>query len=127
MTETGTGKFKILSAAWLGMGGLFLTYALPNLFSLAQGNAPSAGAVSEGYWFYLVGALVMGAIGMANGLALLRRSPVTRPLLAVSSLVLLIPSVVFVVPLLFVVPSLWLALSGQGKLAFEIYRGRLNG
>lgn len=89
MTETGTGKFKILSAAWLGMGGLFLTYALPNLFSLAQGNAPSAGAVSEGYWFYLVGALVMGAIGMANGLALLRRSPVTRPLLAVSSLVLL--------------------------------------
>ncbi len=67
---------------------------------------------------------MIGAIGMVNGVALLRRTPIARPLLAISSLVLLVPSAALLVPLLVVAPSLWLTLSRGGKEAFEIYIAR---
>ena len=109
MHETNNRKFKILGAAWLGLGGIAFAYVFINLFSLAQGNTPSATEVSDGYWVFFVGALVIGAICMLNGLALLRRNPVARPLLIISSIVLL-PSAGLVVPLLVVASSLWLTL-----------------
>ena len=64
---------------------------------------------------------------MVNGLALLRRNRVARLVLATSSVVLLLPSLALIVPLLVVLPSLWLTLSGDGKDAFEIYMARENG
>ena len=70
---------------------------------------------------------VVGAICMGNGLALLRRNPVARRLLAISSLVLLLPSAGFVVPLVVVLPSIWLTLSPGGKEAYESYMARENG
>ena len=121
MPENNKRKIKILGAAWLGMGGLAFAYVFVNLFSLAQGNAPSAEEATDGYWVFFLGALVIGAIGTVNGLAVLRRNPVARPILAISSLVLLLPSVGLLVPLLVVVPSLWLTLSKDGKEAFESY------
>ena len=126
MPETKNRKIKILGAAWLGLGGLAFAYVFISLFPLAQGDAPSATAVAEGYWVYAVLGLVLGAIGMVNGLALLRRNPVARPVLAISSLVLLLPSVALMVPLLVVAPSLWLTLSRDGKEAFESYMAREN-
>ena len=120
-------KIKILGAAWLGLGGLPLTYALPVLFSLAQGNTPSAATVAEGYWVFFLGALVIGAIGVVNGLVLLLRNRVARPVLAISSLVFLLPSIALVMPLLVVAPSLWLTLSRGGKETLEGYMARENG
>ena len=125
MPKTTNRNIKVLGIAWLGLGGLGFAYVFIALFPLVQGNAPSATAVREGYWVYIVGALVIGAIGMVNGLALLRRHGVAHRLLAISSLVLLLPSAVFIVPLLVVLPSLWLASSG--KQALESYMARENG
>lgn len=126
MPETNNRNIRILGAAWLALGGLALVYVIINLFSLAQGNAPSATEVSDGYWVFFVGALVIGIAGMANGFSLLLRNPVARPLLAVSSL-LLLPTAFAIVPLLVVAPSLWLALSGDGKKALESYIAREGG
>ena len=127
MRETNNRRIKILGAAWLGLGALGFVYAFVSLLPLAQGNAPSATAVSEGYWVFIGLGLVIGAIGMVNGLALLRRIPVARPLLAISSWILLLPSAALVVPLLLVAPSLWLTLSTGGKEAFESYMAGENG
>ena len=127
MHGTNNRRIKILGVGWLGLGGLTFAYVLINLFSLAQGNAPSAEELSDGYWVFFLGALVIGVIGAANGLALLRRSSLTRPVLAISSLVLLLPSIGLVVPVLVVAPSLWLTLSGGGKEAFESYMAKENG
>ena len=126
MPETKNRNFKVLGAAWLGLGGLGIAYVLINFFSLAQGNAPSATEISDGYWVFLVGAFVIGAIGMVNGLALLRRYPVAR-LLAIWSSVLFLPLAGLIVPLLVIGPSLWLMLSRDGKEAFESYMARENG
>ena len=126
MPETHDRRFKILGAAWLGLGGLSFVYASINVFSLARGHTPSATEVGDGYWVWFVGALVIGSIGIVNGLTLLRRSPVARRVLAISSLVLLLPSVGLLVPLLVVFPSLWLTLSKDGKEAFESYVARGN-
>ena len=127
MPETNDRKFKILGAAWLGLGCLSLAYVFVNVFSLAQGDTPSATAVSDGYWVFFAGALLMGAIGMVNGLALLRRNRVARLVLAISSVVLLLPSLALIVPLLVVLPSLWLTLSKDGKDAYESYLAKGNG
>ena len=127
MPETNNHKIKVLGAAWLGLGGLSLAYAFISLFPLAQGNAPTATAVAEGYWVFVALSLVMGAIGMVIGLTLLHRIPMARPVLTISSLVLLLPSAAFLVPLLVVAPSLWLTLSRDGKEAFESYMARENG
>ncbi len=127
MPETNNGKSKILGAAWLGLGGLALAFVFSMLFPLALGNAHSATEVSNGYWVFVALGLVMGAIGMVNGLALLRRIPVARRVLAISSWVLLLPSAAFMVPLVVVMPSLWLTLSRDGKEAFESYMARENG
>ena len=126
MPETNDRKFKLLGAGWLGLGGLFFAYVFINLFPLAQGNSPSATEVADGYWVFFLGALVIGAIGMVNGLALLSRNPFARPVLAVSSLILLPLSAGLLVPLLVVAPSLWLTLSRGGKGAFEGYMARVN-
>ena len=127
MLGTNNRKIKILGAAWLGLGGLAFAYVLVNLLLLAKGDTPSATEVSDGYWVFFLGALVIGAIGMVNGLALLRRNPLARRLLAISSLVLLLPSAALLVPLLVVLPSLWLTLSPGGKEALESYMVRENG
>ena len=127
MPEANDRNIKILGAAWLGLGGLAFAYAFISLFPLAQGNAPTATEVSDGYWVFVGLGLVIGAIGMVNALALLRRHPVARPVLAISSWILLLPAAAFVVPLLVVAPSLWLTLSRSGKEALESYMATENG
>ncbi len=124
MAETNSRRFKILGVGWLGLGALSFAYVFINLFSLAQGHAPSATEVSDGFWVFLWGAIVIGAIGVVNGSALLLRNPAARPLLSISSLILLLPSIGLLVPLLVVFPSLWLALSKDGKKALESYMAR---
>ena len=126
MSETSDRRFKILGAAWLGLGGLSFAFVFSELFPLALGNAPSATEVADGYWVFVALGLVIGAIGTVNGLALLRRIPVARRFLTVSSFVLL-PSAGLVVPLLVIASSLWLTLSRDGKQAFEGYMARENG
>ena len=126
MPETKYCYIKILGAAWLGLGGIASIYVIGTLISLALGNTPSATDVSDGYWVYFWGALVIGTIGMVNGLALLRRNSAARPLLLISSVVLLLPSIGLLVPLLVVVPSLWLTLSGDGKEVYTSYIAREN-
>ena len=127
MAETNIRNIKILGAAWLGLGSLGFVYAFVALFPLTQGDTPSPTAISEGYWVYLLGALVIGIIGMVSGLALLRRYRVTHRILAISSLVLLLPSAAFWVPLLVLLPSLWLTLAPDGKEAYERYMTTENG
>ena len=93
--------------------------------------------VEGGGWaglIFVLVLLVLGPIFMVNGLALLRRNPAARPVLAISSLVLLIPSAVGVVAggigipaLLVVVPSLWITISRGGREAFESYMAKENG
>ncbi len=120
MPETKNGKFKILGAAWLGLGGLAFAAVFMALFQILFTSQEVEGGVWGGFIFVLV-LLVLGSIQMVNGLALLRRNPIARPLIAISSLVLLLPSVLSVFPLLVVLPSLWLTLSRGGKEAFESY------
>ena len=136
MPETNNRKFKILGAAWLGVGGIFLALAFIAFGSVVFGDDPAGQAFEAGdkWWIVVLVFLVLGTIPVVNGLAFLRRNPVARPLIAISSLVLLIPSVVGVVAggigvpaLLLVVPSLWLTLSRGGKKAFESYIARQNG
>ena len=127
MPDPSNRKFKILGAAWLGLGGLSLAFAFVTLLPLAQGNAPSATEVSDGYWVFVALGLVTGAIGMVNGLALLGRHPVARRVIAISLWLLLLPAAGFVFPILIVAPSLWLTLSRDGKEAFESYMARENG
>ena len=126
MPETKYRYIKILGAAWLGLGGIASIYVNGTLIPLALGNTPSATDVSDGYWVFFVGGLVIGTIGMVNGLALLRRNSAARPLLLISSVVLLLPSIGLLVPLLVVVPSLWLTLSGDGKEVYTSYIAREN-
>ena len=126
MSETSDRRFKILGAAWLGLGGLSFAFVFSELFPLALGNAPSATEVADGYWVFVALGLVIGAIGTVNGRALLRRIPVARRFLTVSSFVLL-PSAGLMVPLRVIAPSLWLTLSRDGKQAFEGYMARENG
>ena len=134
MSGTKNRNIKILGAGWLALGGIFLAIAL-----LAIGQFivdPSAAEAEEGLIGGLVFVLVLvvvGSLPTVNGLALLRRHPIARPVLAVSSLVFLIPSALGVVVgigipfLVVVVASLWLTLSTGGKEALEGYMERANG
>ena len=63
MPKTNNSRIKVLGAAWLGLGGLGFAYVFINL---AQDYPPSATQVSDGYWVFLGGAFVIGAIGMVN-------------------------------------------------------------
>ena len=126
MPETNNRKIKILGAAWLGLGGLALAFAFVSLFPLTQGNTPSATEVSDGYWVFAALGLGIGTTGLVNGLALLCRIPAARPLLAISSWVLLLPAAAFVVPLLVAMTSLWLTISSDGKQALGSYMAREN-
>ena len=135
MPETNNRKFKILGAAWLGLGGIFLALAFLAFLSVVIGDDPAGRAFEAGdkWWIVVLVLLGIGAILMIPGLALLRRNPVARPLITISSLVLLIPSAVLVVTgigvlfLLVLLPSLWLTLSRSGKEAFKSYMARENG
>ena len=128
-------NIKILGAAWLGMGGILLVLAFIAFLSVVVGEDPAGQAFEAGdKWCIVVLVLLgIGAILMVPGLALLRRNPVARPLIAVFSLVILVPSAVSVVTgigapfLLVVVASLWLTLSRGGKQAIESYLARENG
>ena len=135
MSETKNRKFKVLGAAWLGLGGLFLALAFIAFLSVVLGDDSAGQAFESGdnWWIVVLVLLVLGAIPIVNGLALLRRNPVGRRLLAISSLVLLAPSAVGVVTgigipfLVVVVASLWLTLSKGGKKAYESYMARAEG
>ena len=137
MLVTKNRKFKMLGAGWLGLGGFGFAVAVLALFQIGValfqftlGNDPSALESEDGFWNGVVFVLVLvalGGIGTVNGLALLRRKRVARPLVAISALVLFIPSAVSLVPMLLVAPSLWLTLSTGGKEAFESYVARANG
>ena len=129
MLGTTNRKIKILGAVWLGVGGIFLALAFVAFLSVVIGDDPAGQAFEAGdKWCIVVLVLLgIGAILMVPGLALLRRNPVARPLLAITSLVLLVPSVLAVFPLLVVLPSLWVTLSTGGKEAFESYTPRENG
>ena len=127
MPESNDRNVKILGAAWLVLGGLAFALVLTSLFPLVQGNTPSPFEAGDEWPIVVLVFAVVAAIGMVNGLALLRRNPVARPLLAISSWVLLLPSAAFLVPLLVVVPSLWLTFSRGGKEAFESYLAREDG
>ena len=120
MPGTNNRNIKILGAAWLGLGGITFAIVLVALFQILFTSQEVEGGNWGGLVFVLV-LLVLGSIQIVNGLALLRRNPVARPLIAISSLVLLLPSVFSVFPLLVVVPSLWLTLSRGGKKAVESY------
>ena len=128
MPEASNRKFQVLGAAWLGFGALAFAIVLLALSQFLFANAQGT-ELEDGFWngvvFVLV-LLVLGSIPTVTGLALLRRNRVARPLLIASSLVIL-PSAAFVVPLLVVAPSLWLALSRSGKEAFESYIARPSG
>ena len=134
MSDTNSRKFKILGAGWLGLGGLWLALAFVAFLSVILGDDPAAAAFESGdkWWIVVLALLALGAVFSVNGMALLRRNPVGRRLLAVSSSVLLMPSAVGVVtgigiPLLLVVaPSLWLTMSKGGKDAYESYISRRN-
>ena len=128
-------KFRFLGAGWVGWGGFFLAIAFLAFLSVVIGDDPETQAFEAGdkWWIVVLVFLVLGATFSVNGLALLRRNPVARSVLAISSLVFLIPSALLVVTgsgvlLLFVVvPSLWLTLSKGGKEAYESYMARENG
>ncbi len=108
-------NIKVLGAAWLVLGGLTFAFVLISLFPLVQGDTPSPFEAGDEWWIVLLVIAAVGAILTANGLTLLRRNPVARPFIAISSVILLIPSATMVVPLLVVVPSLWLTLSRGGR------------
>ena len=129
MPGTRERNIKILGAAWLVFGGLAFAIAL---VAIGQVIIDSSDDGLQGLVIALV-LVVLGSVQIANGLALLRHNPVARPLLAISSLILIIPSVVAAlgiigIPfLVVVVASLWLTLSKAGKKAFESYMARENG
>ncbi len=104
-------------------GGFGLSDLLPRL----QGQS-ALGLFESGdaWWIVALVFLVIGAICTVSGLGLLRRNPVARPFLIISSIVL-VPLVGLLVPILLLAPSLWLTLSGGGKEAFESYVARANG
>ena len=132
MLGTKNRNIKIIGAAWLVLGVVSFAIAL---FAIAQAIIDPS-ATEDGFLggvIFVVLLFVLGSIGAVNGLVLLRRNPMARPLLAISSLVLLVPSTVGVatgagIPaFLMVVGSLWLTLSRNGKGAFESYVARENG
>ena len=140
MARIKSRRFKILGAGWLSLGGLFLALAFMAFLSVVLGDDPGGQAfeAGENWWIVVLVLLGIGAILMVPGLALLRRNPVAHPIIAISSLVLVIPSAVGVVAagdgvihlvaaLLVVVPSLWLTLSRGGKEAYERYMARADG
>ena len=128
MPKANDRGIKFIGVGWLGLGALGLVYVLFGLLLLAQGITPGEAAVREGYWGYFLMALALGAIGMFNGFALLLRYPVARLTLAISSWVMLLPALVFVFPLLVLLPSLWLTMLQGGKETFTSYlaRGKAN-
>ena len=132
MRGTSNRNIKILGAAWLVGGGLFFAIALFAIVQVIIDTSAAEDGLLGGVVFVLV-LLVLGATFSVNGLALLRRSPATRPLIAISSLVLLIPSAggavtgIGIPAFLMVVASLWLTLSSGGKEALESYMTKANG
>ena len=127
MLGTKNRNIKILGATWLGVGALFFVLVLSDLLPRLQGQS-ALGLFESGdaWWIVALVFLVIGAICTVSGLGLLRRNPVARPFLIISSIVL-IPLVGLLVPILLLAPSLWLTLSGGGKEAFESYVARANG
>ena len=130
-------NIKILGGAWLVLGVVALVRAA--LGVAQQIIEPSGAADWVDFSLFMA---IMGAVHMVNGWVLLRRKPMTRPLLAISSSVLLILYVLGAVsppeysgagrigpidsvpPLLVLVASLWLTMWGRGKRALESYVAR---
>jgi hypothetical protein len=126
-------NISILGGLWLVLGGHAIVRAV---VAFAQHLIePSAAADWADFSGYM---LVLGFIHMVNGWALLRRNQMARPLLAISSFVLIVlyalsfgpppeysgagdNGFVLSIPVVGVVmtASLWLALSGRGKKALK--------
>ena len=135
MPVTKNRNIKILGAVWLGLAGLSFAYSFfglleflfTALLNIAEGFSAFQGEEDGGF---IVALLLLwltgGVIGIVTGLALLRRKPIARRYLLLSSL-LFLPSAQLVFPLLVVAPSLWLTLSRGGKKALESYMARGNG
>ena len=130
MPDNNDRKFKVLGAGWLVLGALAFAVAAVAFLSVVLADDSESAAFKSGdmWWIVVLVSLVLAAVFSANGLAFLRRYPAARPLIIVSSLVLLPPSVVGlaaggagVLTLLVVLPSLWLTLSKRGKEAFADY------
>ena len=85
MPGTSNRNIKILGAAWLGMGGLTFAIVFMALFQIFVTSEEVEGGSLGGLIFVLV-LLMLGSIQVVNGLALLRRNPVARPLIAISSI-----------------------------------------
>ena len=96
MRGTKNRNIKILGAAWLVMGAVFLALAIIASLSVVLGDDPAGQTFESGdkWWIVVLVLLVLEAIPTVNRLALLCRSWLGRRLLAISSLVLLIPSAV---------------------------------
>ena len=129
MLGTKNRNIKILAVAWLVLGGLAFAFALVATGQVIIDPSAAEDGLLGGVVFILL-LLVLGTIQTVNGLSLLRRNPVARPIMAISSLVLLIPAAGlaatgFGVPALVVVlASLWLTLSRGGKETLESYMAR---
>ena len=128
-------NIKILGGLWIVLGGHAIVRAV---VATAQSRIePAAAADWVDFSLFM---LVVGLIHTVNGWALLRRNPLTRPLLAVSSSVLFVLYALGLVtspeysgagnigyvgsipPVLVVMAaSLWLTLSGRGKEALKSY------
>ncbi len=132
MRGTKNRNIKILGAAWLVPGVIFLALAFVAFLSVVLGDDPAGQAFESGdkWWIVVLVLLLLGAVPIINGLTLLRRNPVGRRFLAISSLVLLIPSAAGVVtgigiPFLVVVAaSVWLTLTRGGKEVYESYMAK---
>ncbi len=128
MLGTKNRNIKILGGAWLAGGGVAFVVAL---FAVAQLIIAPSAAENEviGGLAFVVVLLVLGSVGIVNGLVLLRRNPIARPLIAISSLVFLVPSlpglvkgdIGSVLTLLVIAASLWLTLTRSGKDVLESY------
>ena len=133
-------NIKILGGLWLVLGGLAFARAISAIIQFKIEPSAAADWVD-----YFLGMLVVGSLHMVSGWALLRRNPLARPLLAISSFVLLVfyaglvaappeysgagrtSQIGGVLPLLVLVVVFWLTLSGRGKEALKSYVARNNG
>ena len=129
MPETTKRNIRLLGVGWLGFGVLLFALAFIAFLSVVLGDDPATQAFESGdkWWIVVTALLVLGAVPIASGLLLLRRHPAARRLIAITSIVLLVPSIGALVPLLVVAPSLWLTLTGDGKKILESYMARETG
>ena len=140
MRGTNNRNIRVLGGAWLVLGVVAFARAL---LGIAEQIIDPSGAAD---WVdHSLGMAFLGSVHLATGGVLLRRVPKTRPILAISSFVLLIwyvlgatnppeydgagriSAIGSVPPLLVLGISLWFTSWGRGKQALERYMAKANG